>query len=316
MPKLTDASRYEILYDLPEGEYSAREVGSICTKTIIAGDSLEVESFPVVCVSQEAKRERARRETTAAQAKLNLENCRKYTRRIMETNFRGGDLLLHPTYDYGFVDRAFSNMEEIRREWKTLGYPENEEDAERMIVNFIRRLKRRVRRKGGRVEDFKYIYVIESKRKNRDGDINALPPRYHYHMVISSLGILTIDDINELWPYGRSDVRPLDFRFNGLEALGKYIVKESLSKNSKKIRHSKNLQQPQISRSYRKISCRRAAMIAGDVRANGKEILERIYPGYVLEDCMVRYSAFVAGAYIYARLRRRTPEKLNQKRRR
>ena len=40
-----DASRYEILYDLTEGEYSATEVGAIRTKTVRAGESLEVESF-------------------------------------------------------------------------------------------------------------------------------------------------------------------------------------------------------------------------------------------------------------------------------
>jgi hypothetical protein len=308
-----DIQKYEILYDLPHGEYSDREVGAICTKTIIAGDSLEVEAFPVIAVSGEAKLERKRRQSTQAQAKLNLENCRKRVRRLMEANFKPGDLLLHPTYDYGFVDRSFSNLDDIRREWKELGYPEEDDDAERQIINFIRRLKRRVKRKGGSLKDFKYIYVIESKRKKYDDDFNALPPRYHYHMAITSLGVLTIDDINELWQYGRSDARTLDFRFNGLEALGKYIVKESLGRNSKKYRHSKNLQEPEIKTSYRKISRRRAALIAGDVRANGREILEKIYPGYVLEDCIVKYSDFVAGAYIYARLRRR-PQLRNRKR--
>ena len=51
----------------------------------------------------------------------------------------------------------------------------------------------------------------------------------------------------------------------------------------------------------------RAALIAADVQANAREILEAIYPGYRLENAEVKYSDFVAGAYIYARLRRRTP---------
>ena len=56
--------------------------------------------------------------------------------------------------------------------------------------------------------------------------------------------------------------------------------------------------------SDRKISRRRAAMIARDVQYRGREILEQIYPGYRLESCEVKFSNFVSGAYIYARLRK------------
>ena len=59
--------------------------------------------------------------------------------------------------------------------------------------------------------------------------------------------------------------------------------------------------------SDRKVSRRRASMVARDVEWNGKEIFEAIYPGYRLMDPpAVRYSDYVAGAYIYARMRRRT----------
>ena len=67
---------------------------------------------------------------------------------------------------------------------------------------------------------------------------------------------------------------------------------------------SKNLKEPEVRVSDRKVSRRRAAAIAADVQANAREILEKIYPGYRLEQAEVKYSDFVAGAYIYARLRR------------
>jgi hypothetical protein len=39
---------------------------------------------------------------------------------------------------------------------------------------------------------------------------------------------------------------------------------------------------------------------------DGKDILEKLYPEYRLEEVpVVKYSDFVAGAYIYARMRRR-----------
>ena len=67
-----------------------------------------------------------------------------------------------------------------------------------------------------------------------------------------------------------------------------------------------NLTEPVVRESDRRISRTRLAKIARDVMADGKEILEKLYPEYRLEEVpVVRYSDFVAGAYIYARMRRR-----------
>lgn len=306
MQKQMDMHRYEILYDLPEGEYSDKQVGAIRTRTIRAGDSLEVEAYPITSLGHEARREAKKRSSSAAQEKLNLERSRKHIRRMMEANFHAGDLVLGLTYDYGFVNRSFENLDDVRAEWEKQGFPMDEGDAERDFRNFIRRAKRRITRKGGDSREFKYIYVVESTCEPSEEEINPLPAHYHCHMVISCCGVLTLEDINELWPYGYANAKPLDFRFNGLEGLSKYIIKQpGRKKHYHKYRASKNLKKPEEKVSDRKISRRRAAKIAADVQANGREILEKIYPGYVLEDCRVKYSDFVEGAYIYARLRRR-----------
>ena len=297
-----DAGKYEILYDLPQGEYSAREVGGTTTKTVRAGDSLEVECFPVTHVSDQARREARRRMSTKAQENLNLKNSRKKVRRLMEKNFTAGDLVLHPTFNYGFVDRAFANVEDERKAWEKNGLPMSDDDARRIMRNFIARIRRLIRRKGGNPADFKYIYVIETTKEPRDEDFNALPARYHYHMVISGLGILTAEELGELWSYGYIKAEPLDFRFNGLEGLSKYITKQR--RFTRRWARSKNLLEPDETISHRKISRRRAAAIAADVQANAKDIFEKLYPGYTLEEAEVKYSDFVAGAYIYARMRR------------
>lgn len=312
--KWKDGSRYEILYDQLQGEYSPRETGSTTTRTIRAGDSLEVECFPVICASQQAKREARRRASTKAQENLNLKNTRKTIRRLMEKNFTAEDFVLHPTFAYGFVDRGFANMEEERRAWEESGLPMNDDDARRIMKNFIARIRRLIRRRGGNPADFKYIYVIETTREPRDEDFNALPARYHYHMVISSLGILTPEDLSALWPYGYTKAEPLDFRFNGLDGLSKYITKQR--KITRRWARSKNLQEPDVTVSHRKVSRRRAALIAADVQANAREIFEKIYPGYTLEEAEVKYSDFVAGAYIYARMRKTPVKHKNHMRRR
>ena len=309
---LTDAAKYEILYDLPEGEYGETAVGGMRTKTIIAGDSLEVESFPLIRVDATAKTECRKRGTTPAQAALNLRNARKKLQRYAETNFTTEDYVLHPTFDYGFVDRSCTNTDDAIREWERLGYPMDEDAARRHMRNYIARIRRLIARKGGNPKDFKYIYVIESTKEPRPEEYNPLPPRYHYHMIVCSMGkLITIEELNALWQYGYTKAEPLDFRFNGLEGLCKYITKQR--RFTRRWAHSKNLREPEIKVSDRKISRRRAAMIARDVQFNGREILEKIYPGYALEDVQVKFSDFVAGAYIYARLRKRA---LNNERRR
>lgn len=44
-------------------------------------------------------------------------------------------------------------------------------------------------------------------------------------------------------------------------------------------------------------------------------IFEKLFPAYDFTDCEVKRSNFVAGAYIYARMRRRPDEKPKKKRR-
>lgn len=302
--RTSDASRYEILYDLTDGEYSATEVGAIRTKTVRAGDSLEVEAFPLLHVSDGSRREYKRRKSSQAQQILNRKNSEKRFRRLMEANFGKGDWVAHPTFDYGFIDRGHTNVDDTIRAMEQAGYPMDDDDAVRIMRNFIRRLKTRVKQKGGDPKHLKYMYVVEATRLPRDDDPNPLPPRYHYHMVFSGMGILSINDINELWQYGFSKAEPIDTRFNGLEGLSAYFLKQRRGK--RKWCASKNLKKPSEKVSDRKISRRRAAQIATDVQHNGREILEKLYPGYQCERVDVKYSDFVAGAYIYARMRRRS----------
>lgn len=312
-PVLQPGSKYEILYDLQSGEYGESAIGGIRTKIIRAGETLEVESFPLLRIVPEgARTEKKRRGTSTAQARLNLNNARKRMRRLAETNFTAKDLVLHPTFDYGTVDTGMANVDDMVQEWEEAGYPMDDRAARRMMKNFIARIRRLIKRRGSDPGKFKYIYVIESTKEPREGEFNPLPPRYHYHMIISSMdGLISAADMQYLWQYGYSKAEPLDFRFNGLEGLCKYITKQR--RFTRRWAHSQNLQEPEVTVSDRKISRRRAAAIAADVRQNGREILERIYPGYSLEECEAKYSDFVAGAYIYARMRRR-PDPGNRKR--
>lgn len=304
----TDASRYEILYDLPKGEVDTKAMGGVRTKTIRAGDTLEIEAYPLIRVEAPAREEARRRKSSAAQVKLNLHNSMKRIRRLCEANFGTGDFVMHPTFDYGAVEYGFINKDDKRKEWERLGYPQDEEDARRIFRNFIGRVKRYIKRCGQDPKQLKYLYVLEKTKEPQDGDVNALPAHFHYHVAISGCGCLDIQVLNELWGYGYTKSEPVDMRFNGLKGFATYVAKR-ITKQSRKTRWacSKNMQQPEITVSDRRISRRKLAQIARDVQYAGKEILEKLYPEYQLQEVPeVKYSDFVAGAYIYARMRRRS----------
>lgn len=296
-----DASKYEILYDLKEGEVDERALGGVRTRTVRAGEFLEVEAYPLINVTAPAREEYKKRRTSAAQKKLNIENARKRVRRLLENNFGAGDFVIHPTFDYGFEDYGMSDQAYRREEFVRRGYPLCDEDARRIFAAFIRRVRRYIKRCGGDPKQLKYLYVVEKTKEPRDGDIHGVP-HYHFHAAISGLGLLNIEAINKLWTAGYTKAEPVDMRFNGLKGFSRYIVKQS---RTTRWASSRNLVEPEEHVSTRKISRRRLAQVARDVQHAGKEIMEKLYPGYRLEEEPdVRYSDFVAGAYIYVRMRR------------
>ncbi len=309
---MADASKYEILYDLPRGEYSETEVGGIRTRTIRAGDSLEVECYPLVRIGPAAGAECARRrKQRPCQEALNRRNAAKRIARLIETNFTERDYVVTLTYDYGAIDRGHGSYADAVDRWEKLGFPRCEDDARRDLNNYWRRLKTRMRAVGRDAAEFMHLYVLESTREPRDADPNPLPAHWHVHAVVRAPG-LTREEIKDLWPFGVVRADELSMANGDAARLGAYMAKghgtERIGPDGRRLRrwgHSRNLREPEVTISDRKISRRRAALVARDVMQWGRQILEQVYPGYrCVEEPQVRFSDFVAGAYIYARLRK------------
>ena len=307
MTGYTDASKYEILYDAPKGDVDTKAIGGVRTKTVRAGDTLEIEAYPLIKVDATARNEARRRGSSPAQIKLNLHNCMKRIRRLCEANFGTGDFVMHPTFDYGCVEYGFVNKADQRAEWERLGYPTDDDQARKVFKNFLARVRRYIKRCGQDPKKFKYLYVVEKTKEPQDGDVNALPAHYHYHCALGGVDCLSIDVLNELWGFGHTKCEPVDMRYNGLKGFATYVAKR-VTKRTRKTRWacSKNMTEPDVKVSDRRISRRRLAQIARDVQYAGKEILEKLYPEYQLVEVPeVKFSDFVAGAYIFARMRRR-----------
>lgn len=241
-------------------------------KTIISGDILESEGYPIWNTSKKAEVPAVREVSRSIQQELNFKNVRKKVTRLLNSNFSSEDM------------------------WITVGYrdgelPESEAAARRDVVNYIRRLQRYCQKKG--LPKLKYLYVTEYSEN----------VRVHHHIV---LNFKDRDVAEKLWKKGKyPQARRLQPDDYGLEGLARYISKEC--RGSKSYGYSLNLhkswQKPFAKVADSKLSKRKAARIAmGEV--SPKEFYENLYKGYKFLDLQVYYSDYVSGCYLYARMRK------------
>ena len=97
----------------------------IGSRTVKAGNFLELEIFPLVAVERGCWQE-AKKQSREAQRRVNLRNAQKRLARLLNANFGPGDLLGHFTCAQGA----------------------KEEKARRQVKNFISRLRRRATKAG------------------------------------------------------------------------------------------------------------------------------------------------------------------------
>lgn len=278
-----DAEMYELLFgdEYKTGEPARKvlrhkSVSNYRVKVIKSGPVLECEIYPIWNNKSEERAARKRiRETRAAQKALNERNARKKIIRLINANFTEADLAITLTYR---------------------GPAPDERQARRDMQNYMRRVKDYRRRVG--LPPLKYIYVVEFSA----GTGGTRKRRVHHHVIMSGMDR---DTAERLWGKGFANTRRLqpdqEYEF---EALGRYIVKEPMG--SKRWCASRNLRQPVITTSDRKLSKRQAERIADDAD-EAPDIFEKTFKGYNFVQCDVKRSEYVAGAYMYVRMHRDKP---------
>mgnify|MGYP000926495085 CR=1 FL=1 len=285
------SQKYEFLFDtsceeLTEAAFETlrhKDVFRYRTKTIKSGDVLECEIYPIWATQNEARKAK-KRSTREAQKKLNEKNAKKKLTRKINANFTEEDLCITLTYKNEVPD-----LEQARKD----------------IRNYIRRI-RHYREKNG-LPEMKYIYVIEFS-----GEGGRKKKRVHHHVVMSGMDR---DEAEKIWGKGYANARKLQPDDYGLEAIARYMVKEP--NGGKRWCGSRNLKEPQITIADTKISKRKAEKLAQDVEEAAPLIFGKLYPDYTFNDCVVKRSEFVAGAYIYTRMHRTQvpPQKERKKKR-
>ena len=271
----------DLLAEYWKTEATATRIGSMGyrTRTIKAGTRLEAEVYPIFGRSQEqAARKEKLSMTKERQAQLNTKRAKRRLVLLMENNFRY-DRDVHVTLTYA------GEEPELKR-------------CRKDIRNFLNRVKRQRDRQG--LSQLKYIYAI-----GHDKD-----QRIHVHAVMN--GGIGRDELEKMWGKGYANTIRLQQQGGGLQGMANYLYRQNEKARDNGERAgahmwsgSRNLKKPKEHVSDTKMPNRKVKKIAMNFGALGKEILEKTYPGYALEDGKVYYSDIVDGVYIRCVMRKK-----------
>lgn len=270
---------YTILYeDSIEEQIEAlrdKDIKKYRIKTIKSGPMLECEIYPIWKTRNKECRIKIN-PSREVQKNLNEKNAKKKVIRLINTNFTKKDIWATFEYDNEHL-------------------PANPEEAKKDIQNYIRRLNRIVKK--NKLPALKYIFVTEYEEDEKKGK-----KRVHHHIVMN---FPDRDLAEEIWDKGgRTHSRRLQPDDFGLEGLARYITKDP--RGSKRFTASRNLAKPQIRIADSKMTKPKAEQIAKNQNLAG-DIFQKIYDQYIFNDISVKFSKYVSGAYLYVRMRHRSP---------
>ena len=250
-------------------------------RTTVSGPRIDAEVFPVFGRAQRGELRRAKSQATReAQKRANDERSRLHLIQLVEANFTEKDVSITLSYE---------------------GQPPEPSRVDKDVRNFLARVKR-ARAKAG-LPDLKYIYSIGGDEMPSAGYSGKRP---HVHMIMS--GGIGRDQLEKIWGKGIANADRLQPRSDGLGGIAVYLTKQKQDRPEKpgarKWRGSRNLKQPVRRSRDARMPNSRVRRIAYDFRNEAAGVMEKLYPGYRLQDCQVRYSDIVDGVYIRCVLRR------------
>ena len=250
-------------------------------KTTVSGPRIDAEVIPVYGRDMRgALRKAKKNQTREAQQKANDKRSRLRFIQIIEANFTDEDLAIGLDYE---------------------GEAPTPERIDKDLDNFFAKIRRRRRAKG--LPELKYAAAIGGDEMPAPGYSGKRP---HVHIIM--LGGLDRDEIEKLWGHGHANTHRLQPRDEGLGGIAVYFTKQiqdrPRKKGTKKYRTSRNLIHPVPRGRDAKMTNSRVRRIAYDFKNQAKPIMEKLYPGYQLQEVHVNYSDIVPGVYIRCVLRR------------
>lgn len=250
-------------------------------RTTVSGPRIDAEVIPVFGRRQRGELRRAKHQMTReAQQRANDRRSQMRFIQMVEANFTEKDVAIGLSY---------------------AGEAPTPERVDKDIVNFLDRVKRRREKRG--LPELKWAYAIGGDEMPAAGYSGKRP---HVHMIMS--GGIERDELEELWGKGRANCDRLQPRDEGLGGIAVYFTRQKQDRAPKKgkraWRSSRNLVRPEPRSRDAKMPNARVRRIAYDFENEAKTVMEKLYPGYVLQKCTVRYSDIVPGVYIRCVLRK------------
>lgn len=243
-----------------------------CTKTIKSGNQFEVEIYPEY-TKKESELYNIKKRKKQTQKNLNDKNARKKVQRLINTNFKDGDLYVTLTYDNKHL-------------------PKTMEEALKNMKNYIRRINYKRKKKG--LTPARYIYVTEFDKNKKI--------RFHHHLIID--GELEMDTVEKMWNCGKwnkcSRTAPDE---EGLSKLASYLVKDP--KGKKRWCSSNNLKKPIERKTYSVFKARHVKKMVEN-RQQIKELLEKRFKTKTFIKDEIKFNEINGRFYIYARMRERS----------
>lgn len=235
-------------------------------KIYTCGEYVDIDIYPVY-QSPGIRRSKSK-PASEVQALLNQKNAERKLVRLIHNNFTEDDVAITLTYKSA---------------------PANVEEAQKLLSNFLRRVKR-LRTKLG-LEPLKYITVTEVGKRNG---------RIHHHIILS--GGIDRDALEKCWGLGYANSQRLQFGENGVTGLAMYFIKDR--QTYRRWNSSRNLVVPQPE--VRDGAITMAEMDdMEDANENGTqwEFFENKYDFEIAEIVFIK-NAVNRGSYIHIQARR------------
>ena len=250
-------------------------------RTTVSGQRIDAEVYPVFGRQMAGALRKAKSQMTReAQQRANDARSRLRLIQLVEANFGEKDMAIGLSY---------------------AGTAPTPERIDKDLNNFFAKIRRRRRARG--LPDLKYIAAIGGDEMPAPGYSGKRP---HVHVIMN--GGIDRDEIERLWGHGYANADRLQPGAEGLGGIAVYFTKQMQDrptrKGVKRYRPSRNLTTPIPRGRDAKVPNARVRRLAYDFQNEAKAIMEKLYPGYVLQECKVRYSDVVPGVYIRCVLRR------------
>lgn len=261
----------EYYLDQPKHRGGSKGVLLQRTKTVVAGDHLDADIYPVLDW-QYSREVKARRKTPEQMRKANFDRAFRYFVQLGNMNFGEGDIFVTLT---DAQERSF-------------------EDFKRHKRNFFDRLRARFKKAG---VPFDYLGIIESTKGGE---------QHHIHMILRG-GVIERDELEKMWTLGTANSHRVQVKFEdkGVEGICRYMTNHK-DTQEKLMAHkwfaSKGLKKPRATYNDSKFSRAAAARIEKAVREDARKEFEKRYPGWRLVEYKVHYSDFLPGVYIHAHM--------------